>query len=70
MLLLTVVLALASLTPVAVAALLALNGNLIDAEGSTTPATDRQPEGEQTSVGTGKPTERDRTVTLSERSGR
>ena len=70
MLVLTVGLAVASLAPVAVAALLALDGNLIDADGSTTPATDRTSEDERPSVEAGESTERDRTITLSGRSER
>jgi hypothetical protein len=70
MLFLTIGLALASLAPVAVAALLALDGNLIDADGSTMSATDRRSEAERPSVETGESTERDRTVSLSRRSER
>lgn len=69
-LVLTAGLALAFLAPVAVAALLALDGTLIDAEESATPATNRRSEAERPSIETEESTERDRTVALSGRSER
>jgi hypothetical protein len=70
MLVLTIGLAVAFLAPVAVAAVLASEGTLIDAEESTAPATNRRSGAERRSAENTESTERDRTIVPSGRSDR